>query len=557
MKKLIICVISIFAGILASAQNLSTEINVDRTVQPVESTAMPLSSIDITTYNPENRLPEIQITEFTSDVSFAPFSTAPNPFLSPLLPARSPYKGYVTAGYFPAYNFNAQAGYRLVQTNDSHLDVSARFAGLSYSAPCPDDEMEDFTNSANTLDAAVGYSKNFKPGTLTINASYLHSWIKTAGRQAFVSKIESVKFGFDNADIRAAFNGAAKYVTYDADASFSHQSALGTKLSVSKLNASLLFRKGAERPGFELNLDFGNAYLSKPQCLDNSSISTLDESSSSMYAAITPALYLHKRKVFLHLGIRAMIGHNMPSGFYISPDIDFRWTVVKPVDFIFSYKASSGFNTLAEQFAYSPLAVTGFLSAGRLQPALARAGFNIYPLKGLTAELYATYGRVKNQMLPAGYVFDYDTQIISRALRIYGYAHYNSLGAEGAISYKIPPADIKARVSAAYYANGCPVAGIEAFDRAKFVMNASVQGRPIPQLLLGLNLQCRTNRLGAYAHNGALKPYTSLDFNGSYQISERLTAFLSIDNLLCRRNMLAHFLYSQRISGQAGVVYRY
>lgn len=147
----------------ASGQSLSKEITVDKDVVPQEREA---SRMVLT---PKLVLPVIQQKSLRwSDRGVAaPVSPSvailpPAAYASSITP--SPYRGYVMAGYFPTFQLGVSAGYKLIKTDNSDLNVWMQYDGSSVKRKAPFNEGKKIgyyspdkgKTTYNTQDVNVG-----------------------------------------------------------------------------------------------------------------------------------------------------------------------------------------------------------------------------------------------------------------------------------------------------------------------------------------------------------------------------------------------------------------
>lgn len=116
----------------AAAQDITTEVVVERTVEPVEHAAT----------RPSALVPTLSLTP----VAPVSLSTAHYSGLAPVVrsfsrlqpvegaanPERGPWRGYLSVGYFPLYNLGIAAGYRAIESDNQTLDLHLNFNGFSY-----------------------------------------------------------------------------------------------------------------------------------------------------------------------------------------------------------------------------------------------------------------------------------------------------------------------------------------------------------------------------------------------------------------------------------------
>ncbi|WP_289749509.1 hypothetical protein [Muribaculum intestinale] len=176
---------TLFAAIVAlnaSGQSLSKEITVDKDVVPQEREA---SRMVLT---PKLVLPAIQQKSLrwsdrgvAASVSPTVATLPPAAYASSITP--SPYRGYVMAGYFPAFQIGVSAGYKLIKTDNSDLNVWMQYDGSSVKRKAPFNSgkkigyysPDEGKTTYNTQDVGVGVggSHTFaNVGTLSGRVAY-------------------------------------------------------------------------------------------------------------------------------------------------------------------------------------------------------------------------------------------------------------------------------------------------------------------------------------------------------------------------------------------------
>ena len=152
------------------AQDMSTEITVDRTIVPRKQEASPLPSVMPSLLPSEEFRSRLGLTEYSAPVSFMPLAS---PSMAPSytgLAGAYPYKGYAWLGYFPAYNLGVGAGYSIINNSSTHLGVAAQFNGFSY--------------HSTSVAGDKGTAKN---NTIGMQADFSHTFSKAAGLSASVA----------------------------------------------------------------------------------------------------------------------------------------------------------------------------------------------------------------------------------------------------------------------------------------------------------------------------------------------------------------------------------
>lgn len=115
----------------ALAQDLSTEITVDRTVLP-EQRAAERPFVLPTLLTTTTTASALQAAEYTQggNIVNSLQTLPPAPWRASV--EKSPYRGYVSAGYFPALNLGASAGYRFIDTDKASVGAEVQYDGTQF-----------------------------------------------------------------------------------------------------------------------------------------------------------------------------------------------------------------------------------------------------------------------------------------------------------------------------------------------------------------------------------------------------------------------------------------
>ncbi|MDE6270796.1 MAG: hypothetical protein K2M12_08110, partial [Muribaculaceae bacterium] len=196
----------------AIAQNLSTEVKVDRTVVPAERSAERLGGVHPAIVAAQVNTPRLSMSEYDSPGSI----TRSARLLAPVSWADtfklSPYRGYLSAGYFPAYNLGVSAGYRLIHNADTRLGIWGQFDGYSYKSDAAAGTKDTYSN--NTFAVGVDFDHRFRNvGVLNVKASTSYGSLKT-GDYGLINKRD-----FSISDVSASWWARAGRVGYHAGVS--------------------------------------------------------------------------------------------------------------------------------------------------------------------------------------------------------------------------------------------------------------------------------------------------------------------------------------------------
>lgn len=216
----------------ASGQSLSKEITVDKDVVPQEREA---SRMVLT---PKLVLPAIQQKSLRwSDRGVAaPVSPSvailpPAAYASSITP--SPYRGYVMAGYFPTFQLGVSAGYKLIKTDNSDLNVWMQYDGSSVKRKAPFNEGKK-----------IGYYSPDK-GKTTYNT-------------------QDVNVGVGGAHTFAGVGTLSGRVAYDLSSyNFPTLITKGFNQSINRFDIDLGWQSQVGAFGYSVNLGYDYFHLSK------------------------------------------------------------------------------------------------------------------------------------------------------------------------------------------------------------------------------------------------------------------------------------------------------
>lgn len=169
MKKQYITLAAALLALGMSAQTLTKEIVIEREVDPTLPDAQRISNYPalLQPQAPTTRLPFVDITAA---------ARVPG-MLTMLEPADgqpaftvSPYRGYASLGYFPAYNLGISAGYSIIAKPASSLNVWTQFDGYSYK------DQHDETLKRNSVTLGADFSQLFgRSRRLDVSADFTYN----------------------------------------------------------------------------------------------------------------------------------------------------------------------------------------------------------------------------------------------------------------------------------------------------------------------------------------------------------------------------------------------
>lgn len=566
----------------ASAQNLSTEITVDRTIVPAERAAMRLNSVRPALLSTPVAPSRIGMTEYTEPGTVTRSSVLLAPAAWADTFAVSPYRGYVAAGYFPAYNLAVSAGYRLLQTADTRLGVWGQFDGLSYKhRPAPGNEKHTYKNNTG----AVGADFDHRFGThgvLTAGAAYRFSAVQAPQEEYYDRR------NFNIADVRAAWYARAGRAGYHVDAELhtfgykpkfnddvhldgaSPNSLFGTKGT--ELNfaaaAGVIARLGERRAGHRVGLELKADMLSRPDAMvlergiytltgDEYLCPALAKGSTLGVISATPYYAFGGNAGFnLRLGARIDISTGGDGKkFHIAPDVQASYSA--PGYSIYA-RAGGGevLNTQRSLYDFTPFFPVGWMYGRSHVPLTVDAGVNVGPFAGFGIGVYGGWARANDWLMPSLTYIYFSPVATMQSVDVKGF----HAGIRAAYDYR----SLLHVEASAEFAPQTPSSGYYLWrDRAKSVVKASATVRPIERLELTLGYEFRESRacytLDTTSDTGrvGLGCVSDLSFGAQYSLTHALDIFARGDNLLGRRYSVLPGIASQGVHGLVGVSYKF
>lgn len=575
----------------ASAQDINTQIQVDRTVEPQEREAVrPLTFLP-TVQLPQTRLEPLSLHEYMR----ASELTTITPLLAPVsygdTIAVSPYRGYAAIGYFPAYNLGASAGYRIINNHNTRLGARLQFDGMSYKGY---GSTNDATYSSNTLNVGVDFNHLFGGvGLAGVSAGYKYS------RLGIPTAAEGYHQNVNAFDARATWHGFMKAGSYHAAVAFEHFGFGNGTPSWSAADKPLLrgdYDGAAEnRITGRLGIHFGregrkvNGGLEvMADYLHHSSGAggLLPGYGGSIYALavpdwstegiirLTPYYSFNSSRLHGRIGLNADITTGNPGKhFHVAPEVTLDWNPASVLAIEARITGGERLNPLGELYDINqwinPLQVYDRSNV----PVDARLTVAIGPFAGASLKLWGGYS-MANDWLINGW---YSLQPGLSSMFINGWSDIQPGTGDEHPAWRnvLTPTDIKgwlAGVSVGYsWRNYLDIEASAAMapqrcnrgyylwrDHARYVIEARATGRPIDRLEITAAYQFRGRRMVYDGPNGInLGNVISLDLGASYRISEPLSVGVRVENLLNHRYDALIGIAAQGIKGLIGLSYKF
>lgn len=574
------------AGGEADGQALSKEITVDKDVVPQEREATRLA------LTPKLVLPAIQQPELrwtsrgvAAHIEPTLVELPPTAYASTL--STSPYRGYVAAGYFPACQLGAAAGYRLVDESHSRLNAWITYNGSSVDRTPPLAESKIRYNAHDARLGLDGFHSFAGGGTLRGRASYgLSSFnFPTSSDKGFTQRVS-------RADIGLGWQARAGQLDYDIAADYDYfgfDKPVAENISGLKGNGNSTFTL-ALRTGYALNdcasigasVDFAATSFSSALAIDPGAPAVDAPLSGDVLGKVRYNITdVHPYVGWKgeNLSVRAGIGVQLAGGDLgsnrLRPDLRLDWT---PTSHFALWAQLNDRRaepvTLASRYDRNRYINPNQVAGPMWDKWRIEGGFILGPWAGASVEVWGGVAKVNSYFAPTLYVapglgsvddaVEKMTMGAAMAIDNFTDAHYGI-----ALNY-----DYRRLASLRLSYEGAPAdfdqGNINATDRARHVLAGKLVVRPLQPLDLSVAYTLRSGRR-IYAYSTTPTPIgladlweptslgvaASLDLGASWRFSDRFNIWARVENLLNRRWQVAYAIPNPGVTGLAGIALRF
>ncbi|MDE6403777.1 MAG: hypothetical protein K2K86_08220 [Muribaculaceae bacterium] len=491
-----------------------------------------------------------------------------NPISTP-----SPYAGYLVAGYMPWGDFGVSAGYRLVGTASTRLNIMTQLNRNSYKGYMPfSDPSTDRRARLSTTDYELGLDMSHRAGASMLTAAtslYLSHFNYPGGTMApSTQNVSDYRL-----DAKWQSTPDETRSRYDIEAGIN-------RFGFGKACFPVEFAAPEDgRPLTDLTWNVGASgqYMFSRQFGLGVSVSYKSSSLSRRYVYMPGEADFHDGGRFtrgvLSVGGAFRFVYDSFNG-HIGPGVDFgtgdyhatrtgaqgliSWNLSPYIVVYGTVESGTDLNTLATLYDRSryaaPLSVAGpsFLD-GDL-----KGGINIGPFRGFAVKLAGGFAKASHWALP----------VMADGVSTFAGGRLNTAYYNASIEYNngrrlSVGADIQGVVS-----NTTEHAYYKWTDRARLVLDAHVTWRPIDELTLEGGYELRASRKISTVTTMQSDPtepiVTEYGFLGlgrisagrvsvNYAFTEQLGAFVRLDGIGQARYLLSSGMPGQRLRGLAGI----
>lgn len=576
-----ILALGLASGILASAQGLHKEINVEQEIVPVKRDA---SRINIL---PTLRLPAVSRPQLafsdrvvTTRVPNAISTLAPMAYGNRLY--ESPYRGYVVLGLgAPLFDATFSAGYRAIDSEKTRLSIWSQYNGDVYR-----DKVTDLVGGPKTE-----YTDYWRDHSASLGADLHQSvGLNTAvdGKVDYTYAYHTAPVGFmtysqniSRANASVLLSSTGEGINYCAGIRYGHfgfyhfdfpqgysyrldgYPEKGARQNLFGAEGSVSLPVGeTSRAAIDINADFlrtGNHLIPLYPYRNYDKIAEAGAGTSGLIS-VTPHFDFGSQSVSGRLGLQADITTGGGKTLHIAPEVSLAWTPSQLFGFEVKAHGGSRLNSLAELYDVSPYLNSFMAYSPSHIPYAIDGRISVGPFFGAYLEVFGGYAKANDWLMPVGTniypgegvydCLDLSAWHVGAAI---GYDYRNLFSAR--LSYETAPNDY----DKSYY---------EWRDRAKHVVNAELKLRPVKPLLVTLGWEFRAGRRAYHLFetsvgDGAIGPvYTpsaeslgcisDLSLGAGYEATDALTIFVSGQNLLNRRATLIGFRPQQGTTAMIG-----
>ena len=515
------------------AQKLSTEVLVDRNVVPVERAATRPSDITPILVLPENEAAELFPATYTELSDIDRSYIISDPAEGAYAALKTPYRGYLVAGYFPTLDFGVSAGYRFIEKDKLSLGARLQFDSERYRPydKSGDQELQYFATGT------VGVDFSWRPNRRSeFSAFGQYDYLREKTTYWYPQTVNSGNFG-------AKWSSVVKNISYAAHIQFDIEKSNETLKYLTELGQSPVLRAMSQkrtRFGLDVKLPVGIGDLGLG--VGGDMVGTTNGSTVGS-VDITPAYLINTRRFSAKIGLKLDFARNvLKNRTNVMPDVRLQWTPVNALGIWTNITGGSVSNSFASLRQESVYQIFIFQFDNSRIPVAADAGFNIGPFKGFYIGAFAGYAIADRWLMASNSVFNPFSP-----LNIRGWHAGAKIGGQ----WKVVKGEVSAEFSPSEYDHAWYLHR----DYASTVVKAAVEVSPVKPLSVSVGYEFRSGRKAytnpdIYVGMGCI---SDLSAGAEWRFSPALSAFARVENILARKYMVTPWEPSKKISGMLGI----
>lgn len=553
MKIRIFALICLSVALSTAAQTLSTEITVDRTIVPEQTASAPLPSISQTAVETPVFAERLSLSEPYETYNFQARADSIMPPMVTGLPAAPSQRGYVTAGYFPAYRLALRAGYRIVDSKKTLLLASARFNGFTYHDP----ELKSGNAlTDNDFDVNARLLQRFGRHVIDLQADFGCIGVKYPGgysnsvSQSYNSGRARLKIGRTEQRFGYHFNCGVDYLAAKDSIAVPlyPETSLVEPASQTFLTAALgayvSTKTGAHTFAF-------NGYLSY---LKQNGYHILVD--MPMLIKGGPEYTYRSSKLTARAGLSFQIATGTDNRqdddwIRIYPDIELRWMPWRQVALYGRISGDCGLNSLRRQLDYCPFTTPFALYDPRFDKESAVVGVDFGRPDALRAHIEGEASHWRGIAMPNSiYNYSYFKQGSVDCTKL-------NIGAGYTVRALM---NLSLDVDYTMFVTGDDKGSPKNPDNPSSIFDVKLSISPLARLNVGIRYHLRTNRHAVADWPDMrfdLGNVSNLNLAGTYRYNDRLTLGLTLENVLCHRYLVMPTIVSPSMTGMLSATYTF
>lgn len=514
-----------------NAQNISTEVVVDRNIVPQERAATRPGWLV-----PQLELPEVSPTlldaaTYTGVVAIDRDYIALRPAEGAFAAVKTPYRGYFAGGYFPTVDFGVSAGYRIISKENMSLGARLQFDKERYR---PYKDMKDDKSRQNFIDGTAGIDFSWRASDRSVLSAFgQYSFLR---EKSIYWEPQTVNSGAAGASWQSSTSKIKYHIGvrgYFEKSSDSHSYMEGGSTLIEGIAQQQIAFDGSVALPFgksSIGLDVNGDYVH----------TDLDMEATKGYVDLTPH-YAYQNDIFsAKIGVRLDIANKVR----VMPDVRVQWIAASMASVwtnVTGGSRTNSFERLRQLSVYQVFETPYSLS--RI-PVEVNGGINLGPFRGVYFGVFGGYAIAYEWLM-----LDYLALSPYEVVDVRGWHCGAKIGAEWRF--------IKAEVSADFAPSSYDRAWYTRRDRAATVVDTSVELNPVEPLTVAVNYQFR-NRRKAYSpyrddYYVDLGCVSDLSVGAEWRFTPSFAVFARVENILGRQYKKIASDISRKQSGLIGL----
>jgi len=546
--------------LLATAQELSTEVIVDRSID----TALPAATMPpgIVPESPWNdAAPELpRRSEYSLWAEFTPITGKSGGTDFTGLAAPDTLPGYISLGYFPAYNLRLQAGYSHAFSARTRLSCALMFEGLNYNSHA--DKSRE-TVRDNTFGVVLRGTHRHRSNAVTsFHLNYLHaalknpSYIGVSQSQAITNLMAGVSTERQSNTLYYKAAVTFRHTGLDKDIIVPNINATGTRElkptseNILRFDGRLAYTIG-HTCSMSLNAD-ATMLDNEGYLLDSEQFAQRQKKTRAIIG-IRPNFDIRYHGIDIRLGLRIDWSLNTPSSsLHIAPDANVRWRIMPKLSLYGNVNGGQRFYSLYDHMQVSVFAPGYQVFTPIFSPITTRVGLRAGSFGKFSADIHASYSSTDDIPMPV---------LSSRAGTSFMPVDLSGWSAGIKLQYTSDFAE--ASIAAEAYQHSYNKGSAACPDRAKYVLDSKLTIHPHAKFEATLNHELRTGRHYYFlspvsaASSRSMGNVSDLCLMLNYRCNNVLSVFCRIDNMLCRRPYILPHLTSAGMRGLIGATLQF